>query len=128
MGTNFVVGSWDSGRSFGFPLPLDGQLAGVPAYAWSISFQFGICVMHAVVFASGAALSLCVTLPALAAQHNIALNLKPDASFNTKWDQCEALARQRGTPPGKIGYGDFIDDCSRNIPPNHTRVALRRVR
>jgi hypothetical protein len=55
-----------------------------PDYGWAISFQFGICVMHAVAFASGAALALCVILPTLAAAQNIAPNLKPDVSFNTK--------------------------------------------
>jgi len=84
--------------------------------------------MRAVVLASVAALAVCVTVPTLAAERNIALYLKPDASSNAKWDRCEALARQRGTPPGKIGYGDFIDDCARNTPLNHAQVALRRVR
>jgi hypothetical protein len=81
------------------------------------------------VLASVGTLAVCVTLPTLAADRNgAALNPRPDQSYNANWDRCEALARKRGTPPGKIGYGDFIDDCVRNTPPNHARVALRSVR
>ena len=40
--------------------------------------------------------------------------LKPDPAFRQRWNRCEALARQRGTPPATRGYGDFIDACVRN--------------
>jgi hypothetical protein len=45
--------------------------------------------------------------------------LAPAASYNAKWDECEALARKRGTPPGTKGYGDFIESCVRNASPPH---------
>jgi hypothetical protein len=96
--------------------------------AEAFSLQFRNCVMRAVVLASVGALAVCVTLPTLAAEQNAALNLRSDQSYSAKWDRCEALARKRGTPPGKIGYGDFIDDCARNTPPNQARMAVRRGR
>jgi hypothetical protein len=49
--------------------------------------------------------------------------LAPAASYNAKWDECEALARKRGTPPGTKGYGDFIESCVRNASPHPARGA-----
>jgi hypothetical protein len=46
-------------------------------------------------------------------------SLAPAASYNAKWDECEVLARRRGTPPGTRGYGDFIERCVRNASPTH---------
>jgi hypothetical protein len=80
--------------------------------------------MRALVLTSVGALAICVTVSAFAAEENVALNLTPDASFNAKWDRCEALARQRGTPPGKLGYGDFIDECVKNIHELKAAFAL----
>jgi len=67
--------------------------------------------MHAMMLAGIGALGICAAVPTLAAEQNAAPNLKPDPSFNAKWDQCEARARLRGTPAGKIGYGDFMAAC-----------------
>jgi hypothetical protein len=53
----------------------------------------------------------CLAIPALAAGRDVFPSLKPDTSFDARWDHCEALARQRGTPPGKAGYGDFMEEC-----------------
>ena len=45
------------------------------------------------------------------------VSLAPAASYNAKWDACEALARRRGTPPGTRDYGDFIESCVRDASP-----------
>jgi hypothetical protein len=79
--------------------------------------------MHAALLASVGALTVCVTLPVLAAEPNAALNL-PAESYNAKWDGCETLARKKGTPPGTVGYGDFIDNCVRQA--HESRVGVRR--
>jgi hypothetical protein len=47
------------------------------------------------------------------------VTLAPAASYNAKWDECEALARKRGTPPGTRGYGDFIESCVRSASSAH---------
>jgi hypothetical protein len=78
------------------------------------------------VLAGVGALTVCGTLPAPSAERNASLNLRPVVSYNAKWDGCEALARKRGTPPGNIGYGDFIDDCVRSASPIHARVEARQ--
>jgi hypothetical protein len=77
--------------------------------------------MHAAVLASVGALAVCVTLPVLAAEN---ATLRPAASYNAKWDGCETLARKKGTPPGTVGYGDFVDNCVRQA--YEARVAVRR--
>jgi hypothetical protein len=81
--------------------------------------------VRAVVLTGIGALAIGAAVSAFAVEQNAAPNLKPNASFNAKWDRCEALARQRGTPPGNIGYGDFIHDCL-NISPSHSRMEVRR--
>jgi len=59
----------------------------------------------------------CLAVPAPAAERDVIPTLKPDTSFDARWDHCEALARQRGTPPAKIGYGDFMDECMGKTSP-----------
>jgi hypothetical protein len=81
--------------------------------------------MPGVVLAGVGALAIGAAVSAFAVELNAAPNLKPDTSFNAKWDRCEALAKQRGTPPGNIDYGDFIHDCL-NISPSHSRIEVRR--
>jgi hypothetical protein len=78
--------------------------------------------MHVAVLASVGALAVCVTLPVLAAEPSAALRLA--ASYNAKWDGCETLARKKGTPPGTVGYGDFIDNCVRRA--YEAGLAVRR--
>jgi hypothetical protein len=58
----------------------------------------------------------CLAIPALAAERSVFPSLKPDTSFDARWDHCEALARRRGTPPAKAGYGDFMDECLSKTP------------
>jgi hypothetical protein len=82
--------------------------------------------MHTVMLASVGAFAVCVTLPVLAAEQNAAMNLREAGSYNAKWDGCEALARKRGTPPGAVGYGDFIDNCVRQGTAPESLVAVRR--
>jgi hypothetical protein len=67
--------------------------------------------MRATAQASTAALVTCIAISAAAAERKAAATLKPDTSFDARWDRCEALARRRGTPPATIGYGDFIGAC-----------------
>jgi hypothetical protein len=59
----------------------------------------------------------CLAVPALAVERDVIPTLKPDTSFDARWDRCEALARQRGTPPAKIGYGDFMEECMGKASP-----------
>jgi hypothetical protein len=59
----------------------------------------------------------CLAVPAPAAAREVIPSLKPDTSFDARWDRCEALARQRGTPPAKIGYGDFMEACMGKTSP-----------
>ena len=59
----------------------------------------------------------CLVIPVLAAERDVIPSLKPDTSFDARWDHCEARARQRGTPPAKTGYGDFMDECMGKTPP-----------
>ena len=59
----------------------------------------------------------CLAMPALAAGRDVIPSLKPDTSFDARWDHCEAQARQRGTPPAKIGYGDFMEACMGKTSP-----------
>jgi hypothetical protein len=71
-------------------------------------------------FAGIGAFAICGTATAPAAEQSPARYLKSDAPFDAKWDRCEALARKRGTPPGKAGYGDFIDACLEKTPSRPT--------
>lgn len=79
--------------------------------------------MRAAALAGIGAFAGCLVIPALAAERDAMPSLKPDATFTARWDRCEAAARQRRTPPGKVGYGDFMDAClgkaaSRPAPAN----------
>ena len=67
-------------------------------------------------FASAVAPAVCACVVALVAEPGAVPFLKLDPAFDAKWDRCEALARQRGTPPGKAGYGDFMDACMGKTP------------
>ena len=80
--------------------------------------------MRAVVLATLSAFAVCVAHPALTAEANAALYLRSDQAYNARWDRCEALARKNGTPPGKIGYGEFINDCVGKYPANHARTPV----
>jgi hypothetical protein len=83
-------------------------------------------IVRAILLAGVGVLAVYAIVPAVAAELSAASNLKPDASLGAKWDRCEALARQRGTPPGKIGYGDFITDCVKKDLSDRTRTAGRQ--
>ncbi len=72
----------------------------------------------------GALVILCTGL-ASATEHKVASVPKLDVPFNAKWDRCELLARQRGVPPGKIGYGAFIENCMGKVSPNPSQVTAR---
>jgi hypothetical protein len=67
--------------------------------------------MRATALASIGALVTSIAISAAAAERKAAAPLKPDTSFDARWDRCEALARRRGTPPATSGYGDFIQAC-----------------
>jgi hypothetical protein len=62
---------------------------------------------------------------ACATEYNVASLPKLDVAFNAKWDRCESLARQRGVPPGKTGYGAFVENCMEKVSPNPSRVTAR---
>jgi hypothetical protein len=70
-------------------------------------------------------LTVCVGLPALAAEPAPAVKLQPDKSFNARWDECEARGRKKGMPPGTKGYGEFIEDCVRNASPKDQAAGRR---
>jgi hypothetical protein len=82
--------------------------------------------MQAMALASIGALVVCFTLTVIAVEQKAVLNLRPDGSFNAKWDRCEERARKRGTPPGTVGYGDFMEDCMRQASPNKATAVGRR--
>ena len=67
--------------------------------------------MHLKARATGIFFALALAAPAFAAQQDVTARTKSDMAYNAQWDRCEALAKQRGTPPGKVGYGDFMDAC-----------------
>jgi hypothetical protein len=81
--------------------------------------------MHPVSVAILGALAVCACLPVTAAEQSAELNLRPDESYNAKWNGCEALAIKRGTPPGTSSYGDFIEGCVRKATLNQPRVTRR---
>ena len=119
-----AVGTLAGGRSFGFPLPLDGRLLGSRLMAGVFSFQFGILALCTRWYLRAALrlLSASPFRPSQAAQKYCSESESRMSHSVQNGIDARHSARQRGTPPGKIGYGDFIDNCGRNIPPNHTRV------
>jgi hypothetical protein len=76
-------------------------------------------VMRAAVLTGIGVLAVCAAVPALAAERRAASFVSPDPAYNAKWDECEALARSRGTPPGSTRYGDVIESCVRKACPSH---------
>jgi hypothetical protein len=63
------------------------------------------------VLAGVGALAISVAVPALAAEQDPSAYTRADQAYDAKWDKCEALARERGTPPATKGYGEFMSDC-----------------
>jgi hypothetical protein len=117
---SFEVLSWKvpigRGRRLAAPFPVPAHRTGRGEFPYRS--RCGVVVRAAILTGIGV-LAVSVAVPAPAAERSAASFVSPDAAYNAKWDECEALARSRGTPPGTTCYGDVIEGCVRKACPSH---------